>query len=187
MRLLALPLLAVLAGALGWGVSDRLEQNNDFCNACHLPGGTPLHQQVREDFDRVIPVSLAGVHGRGWLEERESSAFRCIDCHSGAGVLERTRVKLLAARDGVRYALGSFEEPEGMPFDLSKAVCLECHPSFRGSAAPGWTLRSFHGHPEHDGDASPVCVSCHSVHTRDGNAMAYQMARDTVDRQCRSC
>jgi hypothetical protein len=186
-RLLALLPLALLAAALGWGVTDRLERDDDFCNACHLPGGTPLHEQVREDFDRVIPVSLAGVHGRGWVEDREDSDLRCIDCHAGAGPLERARVKLFAARDGVRYALGSFEEPEGMPFDLSKEVCRQCHPSFRGSAAPGWTQRSFHGQPEHDGDASPKCVSCHSVHTRDGNGIVYWMARDRVDLECRAC
>jgi len=25
-----------------WWVTDRLEEDNDFCNACHLPNGTRL-------------------------------------------------------------------------------------------------------------------------------------------------
>lgn len=179
--------LAAATGALGWRVSDRLEQRNDFCNACHLPGGTPLHLELRENFDRVIPVSLAGVHGRAWLEERADSAFRCIDCHAGSGPAERTKVKLFAARDGVRYALGRFEEPEGMPFDLSKETCRRCHPSFRGSAAPGWTVRAFHGHREHEGHSVPPCVTCHAVHAPGGDGMAYQMSRERVDLECRAC
>ncbi|MGH0033938.1 MAG: hypothetical protein ACQGVK_02805 [Myxococcota bacterium] len=185
------PAAAGLLGAfaaLAWVASDRLEQRNDFCNACHLPGGTPLHLEVREDFDRVIPISLAGVHGRGWVEDREDSAFRCIDCHAGSGPLERLQVKLLAARDGVRYALGRFEEPHGMPFPLSPDTCRRCHPTFRRSAAPGWTLAAYHGRAAHDDAADgPRCVACHAVHEVDGDAFAYFMARPRVDRQCRGC
>ncbi|MDJ0866966.1 MAG: cytochrome c3 family protein [Myxococcota bacterium] len=180
--------LSVVVGAIGWGVSDRVEQRNDFCNACHLPDGTALHRQVRDDFDRVMPLSLAGVHGRGWVEEREDSDFRCIDCHAGSGPVERTKIKLLAARDAVRYAIGRFEEPEGMPFDLSAGTCLGCHPTFRSSAAPGWTVEAYHGLDAHD-DApdGPACVSCHAVHPRDGDAFAYFMQRERVDRQCQVC
>jgi hypothetical protein len=187
-RLMVVAACALGLGALGWGVSDRLEQRNDFCNACHLPNDTPLHLEVRRDFDRVIPVNLAGVHGRGWIEEREDSDFRCIDCHAGSGPVERTRIKLLAARDGLRYAVGRFEEPHGMPFELAPATCLGCHPTFRHSAAPGWTLESYHGLPAHDDDDdAPRCVSCHAVHETDGDAFAYYMARPRVDRQCQSC
>ena len=182
----AVPLCLLLAG-VGWKGSDRLEQQNDFCNACHLPDGTPLHLEVREHFDLVIPRSLAGVHGRGWVEEREDSAFRCIDCHAGSGLLERGTIKLLAARDGIRYAVGSFEEPKGMPFALSPRTCLRCHPEFRHSAAPGWTLSAYHGSPGHDTSGAPPCVRCHAVHEADGDAFAYFMNRERVDQQCRAC
>lgn len=176
-----------MLGGFAWGVSDRLEQRNDFCNACHLPDGTPLHQQVGENFERVIPVDLAGVHGRGWVEQREDPAFRCIDCHAGTGPVERAKVKLLAARDAVRYAIGSFREPEGMPFPISPRTCRGCHPTFRRSAAPGWTLEAYHGRPAHDAPEAPPCVACHAVHEQDGDAFAYQLSRARVDRQCRSC
>jgi nitrate/TMAO reductase-like tetraheme cytochrome c subunit len=186
-QLIWLLLLALVVGVAGWGVSDRLEQRNDFCVSCHLPDGARLHAETRENFDRVIPLNLAGVHGRGWVEEREDSAFRCIDCHAGSGAAERTKIKLLAARDAVRYAFGSFAEPEGMPFALSGETCLGCHPTFRHSAAPGWTVQAYHGHPDHDGEAAPSCVSCHAVHEEDGDAFAYFMARPRVIARCREC
>lgn len=181
------PLLVLLLGGVGWGVSDRLEQQNDFCNACHLADGIPLHIETREKFDRVMPVDLAGVHGRGWVEDREDSAFRCIDCHAGTGAVERTKVKLLAARDGLRYVIGSFDEPEGMPFDLSPATCKGCHPGFRHSAAPGWTLEAYHGRDGHDTKEAPPCVHCHTVHEDGGDAFAYYMRRARIDRKCREC
>jgi hypothetical protein len=61
---------ALVVGVAGWGVSDRLEQRNDFCVSCHLPDGARLHAETRENFDRVIPLNLAGVHGRGRAELR---------------------------------------------------------------------------------------------------------------------
>lgn len=180
-------LAAVVVGPAAWLVSDRFERDNDFCTSCHLPDGTPLHERIDQDFERVIPVSLAGVHGRGWVEEREDSAFRCIDCHSGRGPVERTRVKLLAARDALRYAIGSFAEPEGMPFPLSADTCRGCHPVFRGSAAPGFSLYAYHGVAPHDGPGAPACVACHTVHRRDGDAIVYYMTRPVVDQQCLGC
>jgi hypothetical protein len=179
---------ALAVGGLSWPVSDRIEQRNDFCNACHLPDGTPLHIQVREDFDRATPTSLAGVHGRGWVEaDGEGRAVRCIDCHSGAGPSERTRVKLLAARDAARYAIGSLEEPDGMPFPLSEQTCRACHTGFRHSAAPGWTVDAYHGLEVHDALGGPPCVSCHAVHERGGDGMAYYMDRARVASACRAC
>jgi len=179
--------VGLVLGGVGWHVSDRYERRNDFCVSCHLPDGTALHLETRHEFERVVPVNLAGVHGRGWVEEREDSAFRCIDCHAGTGAVERTKIKLLAARDAVRYLVGSFEEPEGMPFDLSPETCLGCHPTFRRSAAPGWTVQSFHGLPAHDAPGAPRCVTCHVVHQRDGDAFAYFMSRERVDSRCRTC
>ena len=184
--LLILPVVIVALGA-SWTYSDRLEKDNDFCNACHLPDGTPLHLEIRERFDRIVPSNLAGVHGRGWVEDRRDPAFRCIDCHAGSGAVERTRVKILSARDAIRYLAGRFEEPDRVGFTLSIATCLRCHPTFRHSAAPGWTLLAYHGRPEHAPDRGPACVACHAVHEADGDAFAYFMNRSRVDARCRGC
>lgn len=177
----------LLVCGIGWIGIDRLEQQNDFCNACHLPDTTPLHLEIRERFDRVIPQNLAGVHGRGWVEDRENTAFRCIDCHAGSGLLERGKIKMLSARDGFRYLIGSFEEPDEMAFELSAQACRRCHSSFRHSAAPGWTLTAYHGRPAHDEPEALRCVRCHPVHETNGDAFAYFMNRSRVDRQCQEC
>jgi len=179
--------VAAMIGASSWLYADRIEEQNDFCNSCHLAPDKPLHLEIREHFDRVIPHDLAGVHGRGWIEDRDEPAFRCIDCHAGAGAVERVKIRLLSARDGLRYAIGDFEEPHGMSFELSKELCRGCHPSFRHSAAPGWTVRAFHGLEAHDVEGTPRCVRCHAVHETDGDAIAYYMNRERVDRECQTC
>ncbi len=179
---------ALLAAPAGWLVTDRLEADDDFCNACHLPDGAVLHQRHREDFDRLIPVTLSGAHGRAFLDEREEDPeFRCIDCHGGVGAVGRTRVKLLAAWDGLLYLSGDFEEPDGMAWPLGPEDCRRCHTTFRGAAAPGWGLDAYHGLPEHDGPGTPSCVDCHQVHVRGGDAYAYFMGREHVDRVCARC
>src|SRR5262245_65629532 len=99
----ALVLAALLGGVgaalLGWWISDRLEQRNDFCNSCHLEPDLPLHQGIRRDFDQEPARSLAGAHGAALVKTREDGAFRCIDCHGGVGPVGRARVKALAAKD----------------------------------------------------------------------------------------
>ncbi len=180
-------LLFGLAGL--WLGSDRLEQDNDFCTSCHLPEGTPLHIEIRERFDFVVPRHLAGVHGRGWVEDRADPALRCIDCHAGSGLLERLKIKMTSVRDGARYVVGAFEEPHQMSFELSAETCLRCHPRFRHSAAPGWTVQAYHGREAHDDERArpPQCVRCHSVHASDGDPIGYFMNRERVDTQCLTC
>src|SRR5262245_33518966 len=91
-------IMAALGGALvsapiGWLVTDHLERDNDFCNACHLTPETPLHIEIRRGFDAAQPATLAGAHGRARVDSRagDEAAFRCIDCHGGASFTGRTR------------------------------------------------------------------------------------------------
>jgi len=184
---------AVVLGPTGWVVSDRLEQRNDFCNACHLPDGTPLHQQLRRDFDAAAPVSLASVHGAARIDERtgDDAAFRCFDCHAGSGLRGRTRVKLLAAWDGLVYLTGRFEEPTHMAFPLEDADCTKCHAGYpeseaRAAGTEGWS-RPFHAVAVHNTGLDVTCVACHLVHERGGSPEAYFLRPDVVRDGCARC
>ncbi len=59
---IALAAFCVLAPS-GWILSDRLEQNNDFCTSCHLSADVPLHIDLRQAFDAKSPGTLAALHG----------------------------------------------------------------------------------------------------------------------------
>jgi hypothetical protein len=187
----ALVLAAVLGGVgaapLGWMISDRLEQDNDFCNACHLEADLPLHQAIRRDFDQGPARSLAGAHGATHVESREDGAFRCIDCHGGASLVGRARVKALAGKDAFWYVTGRFEEPRHMVSPLWDEDCAKCHASFDVSDALAQASTRFHSLPVHNVDLAVRCVECHRVHEPAGTADTHFLHTDLVRGQCARC
>jgi hypothetical protein len=50
--------LGVVLGTVGWIATDHLEQDDDFCNACHVSAGIPLHAEIRRDYDARPAPSL---------------------------------------------------------------------------------------------------------------------------------
>jgi hypothetical protein len=46
---------------------------------------------------------------------------------------------------------------------------------------------AYHGLEAHDALGGPPCVSCHTVHERGGDGMAYYMDRARVASTCRAC
>jgi hypothetical protein len=186
--------LGALGAPAGWIASDRLEQDNDFCNACHLERGpdgvVPLHREIREDFDRREPLSLAAAHGAAAVEARagrgEDGAFRCIDCHGGTSFRGRVRVKLLAAKDALVYATGRFEEPTGMRWPLWDEDCAKCHERF-APPAEGAGTPAFHDVAAHNAALPVGCVDCHFAHETGGRADAYFLQAAAVRRECARC
>lgn len=181
----AAALAAALSLPLGWVISDRLEQDNDFCNSCHLSSGTPLHIDIRRDFDLTPPQTLAGLHG-GSDSGREDAAFRCIDCHGGASLIGRARVKALAGLDLLWYVVGRFEEPSQMAWPLWDEDCSQCHPTFDSVASLAWETPRFHELPVHNVDLGVDCVECHRSHQA-GNPEAHFLEVSSVRSQCARC
>ena len=177
----------VATAPLGWVVTDHLERDNDFCTACHLEADVPLHSDIRRDFDALPPVSLAGRHGSAAVEGRAEPAFRCIDCHGGAGLLGRARVKALAARDAFWYVVGRFEEPSGMRWPLWDEDCVKCHASFDVSELRAGQSSRFHQLPVHNADLGVACVQCHLTHEAGGNPEAWFIHAAHVRTQCAVC
>ena len=180
-------LAGVVGGPAGWLVTDALERDNDFCNACHLSEGVPLHVDIRNEFDRETPVNLAGVHAGVGVDTRSGSdaAFRCIDCHGGTGLMGRARVKLLAAKDSFWYATGFFEEPHAMAWPLTEADCRKCHGEFQTKASE-FEAPAFHDIALHNSELGVGCVECHLVHEA-GDAGHYFLSAQHTRRQCGRC
>ena len=168
-------------------VSDRLERDNDFCNACHLTPQRPLHIDLRRDFDAPSARSLAGIHGAAVLAEHGDRAFRCIDCHGGTSFAGRARVKVLAALDGIWYATGRFEEPKGMAWPLWDEDCRKCHARFDESRVEEWQSPRFHQLAVHNVELGVDCVECHLVHEAGGQPEHQFLHADRVRTQCARC
>jgi nitrate/TMAO reductase-like tetraheme cytochrome c subunit len=179
--------ILIAVGSVGWLGSDALERNNDFCNACHLSPEVPLHIDIRRGFDARPPANLAAIHSRTRETERAlSGAGRCIDCHGGVGLVGRTRVKLLAARDALVWLSGDFEEPDGMDPPLGEADCLRCHLEFDAPDPDGIEV-AFHELSVHNADLGLDCVECHQVHVGGDDAATFFLNAELVRGQCARC
>jgi nitrate/TMAO reductase-like tetraheme cytochrome c subunit len=177
-------MLGVLGAVAGWGVTDHLERDNDFCNACHIAEDQPLHAGIRWDFERTPPASLAALHGR---ESSDGDGeFRCIDCHGGVSWPGSARVKALAAKDAFWYAVGHFEEPDGMRWPLWDEDCSQCHDGFDESEPLGWETPRFHQLPVHNVELGVACVECHRTHS-EGDESYHFLSVTWVRTQCARC
>ena len=175
---LAVLLVALVAAPAGWLATDALEQDNDFCVACHLDPDTPLHRDKAADFVAAPPASLVAAHHAADAE------FRCIDCHGGASFLNRARVKAVAARDSIKWAIGRFEEPRKMHHPLWDEDCRQCHESYSSTRDD-----DFHAISDHNlFDFDYRCVECHSSHVRQGASPELSFLSEAVVLPiCRNC
>jgi len=184
---LAAAVLGASLGAVGWAVTDHLEQDDDFCNACHVSADLPLHVEIRRDYDARPAASLASRHAAARLPDRDGGAFRCIDCHGGKSPAGRVRVKALAAKDALAYATGRFEEPEQMRWPLWDEDCLACHASFEAAGDDARGSPGFHDLAVHNVDLGVACVECHSAHEAGGDPGAFFLHATDVRAQCARC
>ena len=181
---LGLALAGVLSAPVGWWTTDRLEEDNDFCVACHLEPGVRLHREKREALVREPPTTLAGFHGGAGWDERE---FRCIDCHGGVGFVGKARVKMLSAKDAFWYVVGHFDEPDEMRWPLWDADCTKCHSTFEEREPEVGRDPLFHELAVHNTELGVGCVECHFSHDEGGLADHYQLHADRVRAQCAAC
>lgn len=163
----------------GIAITDHLEQDNDFCIACHLSAGKPLHQDKFTTFFRVDEevTTLAAAH---YVGEKES--FKCVDCHNGATVGDKLLIKAQAARDTFAYFLGTFQEPDHMRFALGNRLCLKCHAT--GGQNPE-KKKAFHNASYHT-DLPLACYECHTVHPQASPDTRF-LRRQTVRPLCDRC
>lgn len=178
--------LVFLVVPAAWWTTDLLEADDDFCNSCHLSDGTPLHTEIRKDFDGRPPASLAARHADLALPERpDSPKIRCIDCHGGVGLIGRARVKLLSVKDSLLYIAGQFEEPETMTSPLWDNDCRQCHEKFPEKER-GFDGEAFHNKPLHNLDLGVDCVECHTAHDV-GRADLWFLESDHIRMRCAQC
>ncbi len=184
---LAAGLLGAVLAPLGWVASDALERNNDFCNACHLDRNVPLHIDIRRDFDGRPPRTLASRHAQQTVSLRpDDPEMRCIECHGGVGLVGRSRIKLLAARDAVVWLVGLGREPDGMRHPLLDADCLQCHERFEVRRDP-YGPPPFHATALHNSQLGTGCVTCHTAHDSDGRSDFYFLRPERVRERCAYC
>jgi predicted CXXCH cytochrome family protein len=171
----AIPVALVLLGAGTGAVAMQFENHDDFCASCH---SEPENTYVQRE--SAAPTDLASFH--------KTKDVRCIDCHSGPGLVPgRVNSLLLGARDLLAWTTGRATQPAVHTRPIEDANCLKCH-------AEVTAQRDFNNHfhvllsrwQAQDKNAA-TCVSCHQAHHTDGEEQLKFLNRVTTVNVCQSC
>jgi predicted CXXCH cytochrome family protein len=191
--LIAAAIVVVVLTASGFAYAASQETHDPFCGSCHTQPESTFLQQTT-----APAVSLASYHA--------SQKTRCIDCHSGQGILGRVQAELLGARNAFLWNTGTAVQPAVQTVPIGDGNCLKCHQQVtqRGYApqaqitVPG--VRAGRGGGEggnnhwHENLArwqatsatAGTCVSCHAGHSTSGNAQSGFMDQN-VQAVCNAC
>jgi len=195
--LLAAVLAAFLLAAGGFAFAASQESHDAFCASCHTQPETTYFQRETGG----SPVDLASFHSAQYA--------RCIDCHSGQGLIGRMQAELLGARNAFKWYTGTAVQPAVLNYPIADANCLKCHqdvtqrnftpkeqiivPGRGGGEGGGEEGRANHWHAflTRWQNAVPAtagtCVSCHSGHPTTGTAQTGFMDTQAVQQTCEAC
>jgi len=172
---IVIPAALVLLGVSTGVVAMQFENHDDFCASCHSePESTYVQRET------VASADLASFH--------KTQDVRCIDCHSGPGLVPgRVNSLMLGAKDLLAWTTGHATQPAVHTRAIEDANCLKCH-------ADVTTQQDFNNHfhvflsrwQARDKNAA-TCVSCHQSHHTDGEEQLKFLNRTTAVNVCQSC
>lgn len=161
--LAALLAVAVIAGT---GSAVVLENNDQFCAACHTEPELTFVAHLSEARATDAAPTLAAFHGvpvGPFAQSPGTKAARCIDCHSGPHPADRAATLVKAAGDTVEFVLGTAQQPARLDAPLPDANCTKCHEGdYRAEESFENHFHTLLTDPEAPGDIR--CAECHVSH-----------------------
>src|SRR5512136_1572557 len=97
--LMAAAVVVVVLTVSGFTYAASQETHDPFCGSCHTQPESTFLQQATS----APAVNLASYH--------TTQNTRCIDCHSGQGILGRVQAELLGARNAFKWYTGTAVQP----------------------------------------------------------------------------
>jgi predicted CXXCH cytochrome family protein len=171
--LIVLALLLFSGGTIFTGT--QFENHDSFCSTCHTQ---PETTYFKRESDK-IPVDLATFHA--------TKNVRCIDCHSGNGVIGRLGAIALGTRDLLAFISRNYKQPAPLTQRIGDTNCYKCHANIGQRQdfnnhfhvfLPQWQAR--------DPNAAG-CVDCHQSHTTNGQASLAFLNQSDTTQVCQRC
>jgi predicted CXXCH cytochrome family protein len=165
----------ILLGLGGGFTAMQFENQDSFCASCHSEPETTYFQR-----EAAAPVDLASFH--------TTKDVRCIDCHSGQGLVPgRIQSLTLGATDLASWIGGHAPQPAPLKQPIDDSHCLKCH-------ADVTQRNDFNNHfhvflprwQALDKNAAS-CVSCHQGHNTDVEQPLGFLNRVTTTNVCQTC
>ncbi|MEJ2557957.1 MAG: hypothetical protein P8186_17365, partial [Anaerolineae bacterium] len=113
--LIGIVALGIFLTAGGFTFAATQETHDPFCASCHTQPESTFFQRSTD----AQAVDLAAYH--------TAQKTRCIDCHSGPGVLGRMRAEWLGAHNALAWYTHTAIQPAKLTVPIQDANCLKCH------------------------------------------------------------
>jgi nitrate/TMAO reductase-like tetraheme cytochrome c subunit len=189
--LVAVAALAILVTSGGFAYAANKETHDSFCASCHTqPESTYVYRSTDAQ-----AADLASYH--------TAHDTRCIDCHSGVGVVGRVQAELLGAHNALAWYTHTADQPAHLTVPIHDANCLKCHQDVtQRGYTPKQSVSVFGGRGEEEfgnhwhqllarwqasaADAG-TCTSCHPGHSTEGTAETGFEDAQTTRSVCNAC
>lgn len=172
----------------GFTFAASMESRDSFCGSCHTqPESTYLQRSTASQ-----QVDLASYH--------TGQNTRCIDCHSGRGIVGRVGAELMGAGNAFKWFTKTAVQPAPLNYPITDAHCLKCHQQVTSETyvPQNQTLKDLgdaqNGHwhvflPRWQAQVSNAgsCVTCHSSHTTTGDPKLLYLIDQPTSDQCDAC
>ena len=158
----------------------QFENHDSFCASCHTEGEATFFRRTQIQTANAA-TDLASFHAA-------KHAARCIDCHTGPGIIGRYGGLMAGASDLVSYFSGHYPQPAVQDTPLGDGNCLKCH-------ADVLTKTEFNNHfhafltkwQALDPQNAAHCADCHLSHDTKNDAGAVFLNQSATATICQKC
>ena len=168
--------LLFVLGLAAMFTGTQLENKNSFCASCHTEGEQTFYNQSLA----TAPVDLASFH-------ELKNASRCIDCHTGQGVVGRFMGLIAGASDLVSFYSGHYPQPAVLEEPIPDQNCIKCHAKVLQAQDMNNHFHAFLSRWQQQDPQAGTCVSCHNGHNLKGDASIVFLNKDDTTRICQQC
>ncbi len=171
----------LIAGLVVFGIiipatAMQFEDHNSFCASCHTQG----EQDFYDRSTAATPVDLASMHD-------SKGQARCIDCHTGPGIIGRYGGLMAGSTDLISYFSGHYPQPAKLEEPYPDANCLKCHATITQGQDMNNHFHAFLPQWQATDKNAATCVSCHLSHDKSGDPKAAFLNEKTTVAVCQSC
>jgi nitrate/TMAO reductase-like tetraheme cytochrome c subunit len=167
--------VALLFTAGGFTFAATKETHDTFCASCHTQPESTFYQRSVD----AQAVDLASAH--------TAKNVRCIDCHSGVGVVGRITAELLGAHNALAFYTGTAVQPAILTRPVGDNSCLKCHQDVTVRADFNNHFHAFLSRWQAFDPNAATCVSCHGGHTTTADAQTRFVDQNTAQNVCEAC
>jgi len=169
-------LCVVLFGLVIPVTAMQFENHNSFCASCHTEGEQTFYDRSTAS----DPVDLASIHDI-------KGQARCIDCHTGPGIIGRYGGLMAGSTDLINFFSGHYPQPAALEEPYPDANCLKCHANIFQKQEFNNHFHVFLPRWQAVDKNAATCVSCHLSHDITGDAKISFLNEQTTTAICQKC